>query len=156
MSWRWRGWPTSLRRSSRSSLKYSFLNSSTALLPAWLPVALGRGIQDGVDDRLVAGAAADVAGDGLRHFLTRRQGIAIEQRLGRHQHARGTEAALGREVLHEGHLQGMQVRPLGEAERGLDRAAGASLGQREAGELGLAVDQHGAHAAGALAAAELG
>src|SRR5258705_9548274 len=108
MSWRWRGRPTSLRRSSRSSLKSSFLNSSTALFPAWLPAALRRGIQDGVDDRLVAGAAADIAGDGLGHVLARRRRNAVEQRLGRHQHARGAEAALGREVLHEGFLQWMQ------------------------------------------------
>src|SRR5262245_8138127 len=123
MSWRWRGWPTSLRRSSRSSLKYSFLNSSTALLPAWRPAALGRDIQNGVDDRLVAGAATNIAGDGLGHVLARRCRVALEQRLGRHQHARGAEAALGREVLHEGFLQGMQVRPRGEAQRRLDCTA---------------------------------
>src|SRR5262245_8180909 len=115
MSWRWRGWPTSLRRSSRSSLKYSFLNSSTALLPAWLPAALVRGIQDGVDDRLVTGAAADVAGYGLGNLLARRRRVAVEQRLGGHQHARRAEAALSREMLHEGRLQLMQVRPFGEA-----------------------------------------
>ena len=50
----------------------------------------------------------------------------------------------------------MQVRPVGEAQRSLDCAAGAGLGQRQAGQLRLAVDQHGAHAAGALAATELG
>src|SRR5512134_1548410 len=118
MSWRWRGWPTSLRRSSRSSLKYSFLNSSMALPPACLRAAFGGGIQDRIDDRLVAGAAADVAGDGLGHVLARRRRVAVEQRLGRHQHAGRAEAALGREVLHEGGLQGMQVGPVSEAQRG--------------------------------------
>ena len=53
-------------------------------------------------------------------------------------------------------LQRMQVRPIRQARRGFHRAAFAGLGQRQAGEMRLAVDQHGADAAGALAAAEFG
>ena len=43
-----------------------------------------------------------------------------------------------------------------EAVRGLDRFPGDRLGERYAGQHGLAIDQHRAGAAAALAAAELG
>src|SRR3990172_386187 len=109
MSWRWLGLPTSLRLSSRSPLNSSFLNSSTALPLGSSCAAFGGSIQDGVDDRLVAGAAADVAGDRLHHVGARRSRIAVEQRLRGHQHAGSAEAALGREMLHEGRLQWMQA-----------------------------------------------
>ena len=82
--------------------------------------------------------------------------IAVEQRLGRHQHARRAIAALRREILHEGALQRMQVRAVFQSvERSRRERPADGLGERQAGEMKLAVDQHGAGAAAALAAAEL-
>src|SRR5580692_5963038 len=111
MSWRWVPLPISLRLSSRSSAKMSLRSSNMAktLLGARGAVAAGGG-QDGVDDRLVAGAPADVAADRLDHILARRMRVAIEQRLRRHQHAGRTIAALRGEMLHESGLQRMQRR----------------------------------------------
>src|SRR5699024_6793124 len=55
-----------------------------ALLLAVAPlVPPAGGIQDRVDDRLVAGAAADVTGNGLRHLVPGRTRVAVEQRLRR-------------------------------------------------------------------------
>ena len=112
------------------------------------------GGEDGIDDRLVAGAAADVARDRLDDLGAGRRGIAVEQRLRRHQHARRAVAALGRELLHEGALQRMQVGPVLHPVERLDRAAVHGFRQRQAGEMQFAVDQHAAGAATALAAAE--
>src|SRR4051812_5339516 len=108
MSWRWVPLPISLRLSSRSSAKMSLRSSNMAKIPLGAPrrAAGGRG-EDGVDDRLVAGAAADVAGDAVDDLLPRRLRIVVEQRLGGHQHPRGAIAALGRKVFHEGGLQRM-------------------------------------------------
>ena len=63
-----------------------------------------------VDDRLVAGAAADVAGDRLDHVVAARIGIGVEQRLGGDDHAGRAEAALGGEAVGEGALHRMRAR----------------------------------------------
>jgi len=52
------------------------------------------GLQHRVDDLVVAGAAAEVAGESLAYLGLGRVGVAVKQRLGRHQHAGGAEAAL--------------------------------------------------------------
>ena len=65
----------------------------------------GGGGEDGVDDRLVAGAAADVAGDRVDHVVAARVGIGVEQGLGGDDHAGGAEAALGGEAVGEGALE---------------------------------------------------
>ncbi len=109
--------------------------------------------EDRVDDRGVAGAAAEVAADRLDHLLARGVGVAVEQRLGGEQHAGRAVAALGGEVLHERLLQRVQAGAFGKAGDSGDLGALHRLGQRNAGELRPAVDQHGAGAAGALAAA---
>ena len=110
------------------------------------------GVQDGIDDGLIAGAAADVAGNRLDHLFARRRGHLVEQRLGGHQHAGRAVAALGGEAVHEGLLQGMEMAVADAAYR-LDGPALDGLGEDQAGKLRLAVDQHRAGAAGALAAA---
>src|SRR5262249_5832176 len=69
--------------------------------------ALGR-VQHGVDDRLVAGAAADIARDGAHRVLTARFRIARQQAGGRHDHAGRAEAALRGEAFKESFLDGMQ------------------------------------------------
>src|SRR5262245_27644945 len=122
MSWRWVGFPISLRLSSRSSAKSYLRTSSMVCYSGALSVG-GRG-EHRMDDRLVTGAAADVAGDRLDHVGARRRRIAIEQRLRGHQHARRAEAALRGEIVHERGLQWVQACPRLQAVGGLDRAAG--------------------------------
>src|SRR4029079_11797860 len=104
MSWRCVPLPISFRLSSRSSAKMS-LRSSSMMVSSGAGPAAGGGGEYGVDDRLVAGAAADVARDCLDDFGAGRRRIAIEQRLRRHQHAGRAVAALGRKLLHERLLQ---------------------------------------------------
>src|SRR5690606_21462147 len=64
-------------------------------------------------------------------------------------------AALGGEAVHEGALQRMEIGAGGEAGGGGDRSALDGLGEGQARELRLAVDEDRAGAAGALSAAEL-
>ena len=84
----------------------------------------------GVDDRLIAGAPADIPGDGLDNLGAGRRGIAIEQSLRGHQHARRAVAALGREVVRESALQGVQIRSVLQSVQRLDRASRHGLGKR--------------------------
>src|SRR4029450_12126870 len=65
-------------------------------------------LADGGDDVLVAGAAADVALDGVADSLVRGIRIVREQVGGGHDHARRAEAALQAVLLPEGLLQGMK------------------------------------------------
>src|SRR5579883_587708 len=156
MSWRCVGRPTSLRLSSRSSAKISLRNSSierSSLSAA--TVAGARSGEDRLDDRLIAGAAANIAADRLDDLFASRRWLAIEQRLGGHQHARRAIAALRGEMFDEGGLQRVKVGSAPQPGDGLDRAAGASLCERDAGEARRAVDQHRAGPAGSLPAAAL-
>ena len=84
---------------------------------------LGGGGEDGVDDRLVAGAAADVAGDRVDDVVAARVGIAVEQRLGGDDHAGRAEAALRGEAFGEGALQRMQLAGRRQPFERLDRRA---------------------------------
>ena len=109
------------------------------------------------DDRLVAGAAADVAGERLDHVLAGRVRRVVEQRLGGHDHARRAEAALRGEAVEEGALQRMQHAVPGKARRWFRCAApsqvSASVRQESRSSPSI---MHRAGAAGALMAAALG
>ena len=115
---------------------------------------VGGGGEDGVDDRLVAGAAADIAGDRVDHLGPVGIGIAVEQRLGGDDHARGAEAALRGEAFGEGAAAaGGARRRVAMPSTVVTAAPFARAGERQAREHRLAIDEHGAGAAGALAAA---
>ena len=101
---------------------------------------LRRGGEDGIDDRFVARAAADVAGDRVDDGVAIRIGIAVEQRLGGDDHAAGAEAALGGEAVGEGPLQRMEPAIGAESLDRLDGGAGQPFRRNEAGELEAAVD----------------
>src|SRR6266850_4853774 len=65
--------------------------------PSWLglpPAHARRGELDGLVDLDVAGAAAEVAGERVLDFVTRRLGIAREQGFGGEQKGGGAVAAL--------------------------------------------------------------
>ena len=63
---------------------------------------------DGGDDRHVAGAAADIAVHVMDDLFASRIGDLIQQRFGRHDHARRAEAALKGELVDEGLLDRME------------------------------------------------
>src|SRR5581483_9888296 len=103
---------------------------------------------DRLQDPPVAGAAAQVAGQGvLELLLVRRQLAVLEQRADGEQHPGRAEAALERGMAGEGVLEPRELRSLGEA---LDRrhlAAGGVDREVAARADRQAVDQHRARAA---------
>ena len=110
--------------------------------------------QDAVDDLHIPGAAADVVADGVGRLLPGGIWIRVQQSLGAHHHAGDAEAALDRPR----HAEGVGVDLLFKIAQSLHRDDGLALqlvGLGDAGLGGLAVDQHRAGAAGALAAAVL-
>src|SRR5205823_8791922 len=119
----------------------------------------GRGLggaEDGADDLVVAGAAAEVAGECEAELALARARVAIEVGFGAHQEAGGAEAALEPAGLDEGALEGVELAVDGEA---LDRRDGVAFGlggEHQARVDGQAVDQDRAGAAVAVAAAFLG
>src|ERR1041385_8263845 len=62
-----------------------------------------------LDDFRVAGAPAQVAGQGLPNLISGRPRRALEQDMGREQHAGRTNPALGRAALDECPLQSRQL-----------------------------------------------
>ena len=110
--------------------------------------------QNGVDDLHIARAAADIGTDGEGRLLPAGGGVHVQQALGRHHHAWGAEAALNGPGLAEG----VGIDLLLPVRETLHRDDGLPLqlvGLGDAGSRGLAVDEDGAGAAGALAAAVL-
>ena len=114
----------------------------------------GPGQPDAVDDLAVAGAAAEVAPDGVANLLLGGIGVFVQQRLARHDHARGAEAALHRPADPEGVDKGLLL----EGRKALHRLDAPPIhlpGGHHAGLHRRAVHDDGAGAAGALAAAVL-
>src|SRR5687768_1265812 len=69
---------------------------------------LGRPL-DGLDDVLVAGAAADVPGDGPADVLLAGVRVVLQERRRRQHHARRAEPALQAVLLLEAFLDGVQL-----------------------------------------------
>ena len=115
--------------------------------------ALG-GERDRLDDLRIAGAAADVGGNGFDDVLARRRGIVGQQRMGGEDHRRRAIAALHAVGLAECVLNGRELARPGR--QALDGGDGVSVGlhrEHQAGAHRRAVDQHGAGAADAVLAA---
>src|SRR5580704_3700726 len=112
---------------------------------------------NGRDDPGVAGAAAEVAAKDLADFPLSRMRIAGEEIGERHQNARRAEAALQGVIVAECLLQGVEL-AVGRGERfhGAHLAPFRLHRKRQAGARGDAVDQHGAGAADAVLAADMG
>src|SRR3990170_4934600 len=118
-----------------------------------------RGQLDGLDDLRVARAAAEVAGDRLADGLLARVGAGGEERRGGQEHPGRAGAARRPARLEEGRLEGGEDGAL-RAGRGqpLDRAHRVAVRLAEGDEAAdhrLAVEQHRAGAAFALATALL-
>ena len=116
---------------------------------------LGAGL-DGLDDVVVAGAAADIAFELVAHRLfVELLALALHQIDRRHDHAGRAEAALQAMMLAEGFLHRMKLAVLGEAfDRG-DLGAVERNGERGAGLDRAAVHMHDAGAALAGVAAHM-
>ena len=120
------------------------------------PPACLRRLEDGANNPVMGPAAAQVAGKtqpdlGLAWLL-----VAVEQRFGHHDHAGDAVAALRRLLRHESGLQ--RVRPL-DGTQTLESGDLRLPERADRGDAGAhwgAVDEHGAGAALAKAAAELG
>src|SRR5262245_32318341 len=110
----------------------------------------------GIDDLVVAGAAAEVTHEPLFDLVLSRLGVLVQQRLGGDNLARGADAALEATAIDECLLDGMEVVRRADA---LDRGDLGSVrlyGQREAGRHDAAVERDGTGAADADAAGFLG
>lgn len=101
-------------------------------------------------------AATQVVGQFLADLAVAGVRVAIQQRLGGHHHAVDAVAALGGLFVDEGLLQRMGMGGIAESFEGNHLAAHGSLHRGDAGAGGDAIHQHGAGAALAEAAAELG
>src|SRR4051794_8637976 len=153
--------PGSARSSAYFARPVTFATPSTrgTEVPEILGSATGHGlgrVEHSVDDRLVAGAAADAAFEPVHDLLARRCRVRLEERLRRHHHPRRAEPALEGRVLQECLLHRVQVL-LGDAEAldRLDRPPVELERERRAGADGQAVELHGAGAADLHLAARL-
>src|SRR6478752_3458763 len=116
----------------------------------------GRRPQHRFDDVLVAGAAAQVAGQRPAHVLLGRVGVLVEERLGGQHHARRAEAALQTVLLPEALLQRMQLAGASQALDGADLLS-VGLHRQHGARLHRApVDQYGTGAAVGGVAAHVG
>ena len=97
------------RRRGGSGRVPTYLNVAFAHRGAF-PHLRGR-VEHGADDLVVAGAAAQVAGQPVARFFLGRIRVRVEQRLGRDDEARRADAALQRRVLEELLLQRVQRSP---------------------------------------------
>lgn len=113
------------------------------------------GQRDALDDLLVAGAAADVAADGVLDLLLGGLGVPGDERRARHDHAGDAKTALhgahGAKGVHKG-----LAHVLGQALDSHDVATGGKSSGQYARLDGRAVHMDGAGAAGTLGAAVLG
>ena len=120
-----------------------------------LPICFA-GAQHRGDDAIVGAAAAEIAGQRLAHVGLGRLRLAVEQFLGRHDHAVDAVAALRGLLVDEGLLQRMRLVDRAEPFDGGDLGVAERADRGDAGAHRLAVDQHRAGAALREPAAELG
>ena len=113
-------------------------------------------VHDRIDDLVVAGAAAQHAADAVGDLGARRRRRAVEQVGCGHQHAGSADAALRGAVLQERAAQALGQPARANAFDGLDRRAAGLRRRHQAGAHLLAVEEHGAGAAVARLAADLG
>src|SRR6266481_3060283 len=156
--WAWAGATGRHRASSDATTR----RASMASLLSLLMCRAGRrrrerlgGRLDGLDDGVVAGAAAEVPGQHLADLLARRRGLLAEERAGAHDDPGGAVAALKPVLGPEGLLHRMQAIGGGDTLDGGDAPAVGLGGQHEAGTDGLTVEQDGACPADPVLAAQV-
>ena len=112
-----------------------------------LPCPRLRGALDRIDNRLIAGAAAIIAGKMLANLFAIRHRGLFQQILRRHQHSRRTEATLQGVAIAERCLQIGDLAAVGQPFDRFDRTALHLYRQNQTGAHDLAVDAYGARAA---------
>src|SRR5512144_1676335 len=119
-------------------------------------VELGGGVLNGLDDVLVARAAAEVTGNAEADLLFAGTGVLLQQPVGAHDHTGCTEAALQAVHLAEAFLQSMQCAVgVGHAFDGADVGAGRLHREHGARLHRSAVEVDGAGSAMAGVAADM-
>src|SRR6266511_1758310 len=108
---------------------------------------LGRRLANRREDRLIAGAATEVPGEGVSDGLIRWVRIGRQQGRSRDEHARRTEPALDAAGLQKGPLEGVKIARCAEALNGRDRAAGRLQREIRACVHGTPIDEDHAGAA---------
>jgi hypothetical protein len=117
----------------------------------------GRGGQHRFDVAIVVGAAADVAGHGGANVVGRGMRISVEQRFGAHQLPGRAVSALRPSCSMKRFLQRMQIIALAERPSTVWTVLPSAQTARLAARVNrLAIQQHGACAAFAAIAADLG
>ena len=99
---------------------------------------------DRPDDLVVAGAAAEVAGDGVADLVLARLRVALQQGDGGHDHPGGADAALQPPLLDEGLLHRVQLPVPGQPLHGGHAAPLGLGGEEQAGGHRAPVQEHGA------------
>src|SRR5471032_1089028 len=98
------------RGSSRRLTRWPTSFGKTGVIGIGLsPDVFPSGVLNGVDDVLVAGAAAEIAGDAFANFAFGGGWVVLEQRHGRHDHAGRAVAALQAVLFPEAFLQRVQM-----------------------------------------------
>src|SRR5262245_48487444 len=111
-----------------------------------LPTHLGDRAAHGLDDVLIAGAAAEIGREKIENVIIRQVGIRFQRVHRQHQETRRTEPALKRVMFDERALYRMQPVAVGET---FDRADALALGldrEHQAGPYRLVVEDHRARA----------
>ena len=111
---------------------------------------------DGLDNVLVAGAAAQVGREHVKQVVVADIGLALEHADSEHQEAGRAEAALQAVVVHKGLLHRMQLIAIGQAFDGPDLFTVRLHGEHQAGAYWLTVDDYCAGAANTVFAANMG
>src|SRR5215469_9364352 len=113
------------------------------------------GERDRFDDRLVPGAAAKYAADGVADLLARRVGVGLHQFDSRHQHCGRAVAALETVLFPERVLNGMKRIDASQTLDSADLAAVRLHCKGEAGARRAAIEQDGAHPADPVFATDM-
>ena len=116
---------------------------------------LSCGVLNGVDDVLIAGAAAEIAGNAFADLALGGRRVVVEQVDAGHDHAGRAESALQAVLLPEALLQRVQFAVRGQPLDGRHLAAVGLHRKHRAGLRAAAVDEHGARAALARVAADV-
>src|SRR5947208_5410579 len=139
---------------SRGSSRRLMPEPKSVAMADLLGLRAGRGLDRG-HDVLIAGAAAEIAFDGVSDLGLARLGIPGEQVHGGHDQAGSAEAALQPVLVPERLLQRMQPAVLAQPLDGPDLLALRLYGEDGAALDRVAVDQHGTRAALARVAADV-
>src|SRR3972149_1370098 len=160
MSSAYSAWPVAFSQPSffgvgLPMMRYS-LRASISISAALLFRQLAGGVLNGLDDLEIAGAAAEVADDGLPNLVFAGIGLLAQQPPCEHDQPWGAEPALHGARLHKRFLNLVEIAiAAAHALNGQDLLVLGFDREVEAGIDGLTVDEHGAGAALAFLAGAL-